>query len=221
MRLASICRRGFWRKVFFRALFLFLPLPAGFRNADFRHSSDWAYAPTVLFYRVTKPALALGRDLNYPAFAALRGDPRVKALRKKIGLPESSNASCVHTTRVLREARCAVVTSILRRKWQFWDLGRTWTRTPTSLIWCGKPHRKSGSGRLLPGNDRSYRKCAGEDAPGVDGGSGRALSIRPFERSRKRQAVARAVWVAEGEPRPSTEDSRGSCVPEQCGPRKG
>ena len=30
----------------------------------------------------------IGRDLNYPAFAALRGDPRVKALRKKIGLPE-------------------------------------------------------------------------------------------------------------------------------------
>jgi len=30
----------------------------------------------------------IGRDLNYPAFAALRGDPRVKALRKKLGLPE-------------------------------------------------------------------------------------------------------------------------------------
>ena len=45
--------------------------------------------------------------------------------------------------------------------------------------------------------------------------------VSPFERSRKRQAGARAVWVAEGEPRPSTEDSRGSCVPEQCGPRKG
>src|SRR5215472_312948 len=30
----------------------------------------------------------IGRDLNYPAFAPLRGDPRVKALRKKIGLPE-------------------------------------------------------------------------------------------------------------------------------------
>lgn len=30
----------------------------------------------------------IGRDLNYPAFATLRGDPRVKALRKKIGLPE-------------------------------------------------------------------------------------------------------------------------------------
>lgn len=30
----------------------------------------------------------IGRDLNYPVFAALRGDPRVKALRKKIGLPE-------------------------------------------------------------------------------------------------------------------------------------
>ena len=30
----------------------------------------------------------IGRDLNYPAFTPLRGDPRVKALRKKIGLPE-------------------------------------------------------------------------------------------------------------------------------------
>jgi hypothetical protein len=47
------------------------------------------------------------------------------------------------------------------------------------------------------------------------------LPRTPFERSRKRQAGARAVWVREGEPRPSTKDSRGSCVPEQCGPRKG
>ena len=30
----------------------------------------------------------LGRDLTYPEFALLRGDPRVKALRKKVGLPE-------------------------------------------------------------------------------------------------------------------------------------
>jgi TolB-like protein len=30
----------------------------------------------------------LGRDLAYPEFAPLRGDPRVKALRKKVGLPE-------------------------------------------------------------------------------------------------------------------------------------
>ena len=30
----------------------------------------------------------LGRDLTYPEFAPLRGDPRVKALRKKVGLPE-------------------------------------------------------------------------------------------------------------------------------------
>jgi hypothetical protein len=30
----------------------------------------------------------LGRDLNYPEFALVRDDPRVKALRKKLGLPE-------------------------------------------------------------------------------------------------------------------------------------
>jgi adenylate cyclase len=30
----------------------------------------------------------LGRDLTYAEFAAVRGDPRMKALRKKIGLPE-------------------------------------------------------------------------------------------------------------------------------------
>jgi TolB-like protein/Flp pilus assembly protein TadD len=30
----------------------------------------------------------IGRDLTYPGFAPIRGDPRVKALRKKIGLPE-------------------------------------------------------------------------------------------------------------------------------------
>ena len=30
----------------------------------------------------------VGRDLTYPEFALVRGDPRVKALRKKVGLPE-------------------------------------------------------------------------------------------------------------------------------------
>ena len=30
----------------------------------------------------------VGRDLTYPQFFLLRGDPRVKALRKKVGLPE-------------------------------------------------------------------------------------------------------------------------------------
>jgi hypothetical protein len=30
----------------------------------------------------------LGRDLTYPEFALARGDPQVKALRKKVGLPE-------------------------------------------------------------------------------------------------------------------------------------
>jgi TolB-like protein/Flp pilus assembly protein TadD len=30
----------------------------------------------------------LGRDLTYPEFAIVRGDPRMKALRKKVGLPE-------------------------------------------------------------------------------------------------------------------------------------
>ena len=30
----------------------------------------------------------LGRDLTYPEFDLVRGDPRLKALRKKLGLPE-------------------------------------------------------------------------------------------------------------------------------------
>jgi hypothetical protein len=30
----------------------------------------------------------LGRDLTYPEFVSLRGDPRIKVLRKKVGLPE-------------------------------------------------------------------------------------------------------------------------------------
>ena len=30
----------------------------------------------------------LGRDLTYPEFALVRGDPRLKALRKKVGLPD-------------------------------------------------------------------------------------------------------------------------------------
>ena len=30
----------------------------------------------------------VGRELTYREFAALRGDPRAKALRKKLGLPE-------------------------------------------------------------------------------------------------------------------------------------
>ena len=30
----------------------------------------------------------LGRNLSYPEFAPLRGDPRVRTLRKKVGLPE-------------------------------------------------------------------------------------------------------------------------------------
>jgi hypothetical protein len=30
----------------------------------------------------------LGRNLNYPEFAFVRADPRLKALRKRVGLPE-------------------------------------------------------------------------------------------------------------------------------------
>jgi hypothetical protein len=30
----------------------------------------------------------IGRALTFPELALLRGDPRVKALRKKVGLPE-------------------------------------------------------------------------------------------------------------------------------------
>jgi hypothetical protein len=34
-------------------------------------------------------SVRIGRDLTYPGFAPLRGDPRVKALlREKLGLPE-------------------------------------------------------------------------------------------------------------------------------------
>jgi hypothetical protein len=32
--------------------------------------------------------MRLGRDLTYPEFDLVRGDPLLKALRKKIGLPE-------------------------------------------------------------------------------------------------------------------------------------
>jgi len=32
--------------------------------------------------------IRLGRAITHPEFAPLRGDPRVKALRKKVGLPE-------------------------------------------------------------------------------------------------------------------------------------
>ncbi len=30
----------------------------------------------------------IGRDLNFPELDLIRGDPRVKALRKKVGLPD-------------------------------------------------------------------------------------------------------------------------------------
>ncbi len=30
----------------------------------------------------------VGRDLNYPEFAFVRADPRLKALRKRVGLPK-------------------------------------------------------------------------------------------------------------------------------------
>ena len=33
-------------------------------------------------------AVRIGQALNSPEFALLRGDPRVKALRKKVGLPD-------------------------------------------------------------------------------------------------------------------------------------
>jgi len=33
-------------------------------------------------------AARVGRALSSPEFALLRGDPRVKALRKRVGLPE-------------------------------------------------------------------------------------------------------------------------------------
>jgi hypothetical protein len=33
-------------------------------------------------------AVRIGRALNSPEFALLRGDPRVKTLRKRVGLPE-------------------------------------------------------------------------------------------------------------------------------------
>jgi TolB-like protein/Flp pilus assembly protein TadD len=36
----------------------------------------------------TRGPVRLGRDLTYPEFALIRGDPRVKVLRKKVGLPE-------------------------------------------------------------------------------------------------------------------------------------
>jgi hypothetical protein len=32
--------------------------------------------------------IRIGRTLTFPEYALLRGDPRVKALRRKVGLPE-------------------------------------------------------------------------------------------------------------------------------------
>jgi hypothetical protein len=37
---------------------------------------------------VPQGPVRLGRNLTYPEFALIRGDPRVKALRKKVGLPD-------------------------------------------------------------------------------------------------------------------------------------
>ena len=52
----------------------------------------WATRPALLEALERMAALGpvrLGRDLTYPEFALVRGgDPRVKALRKKVGLPE-------------------------------------------------------------------------------------------------------------------------------------
>ena len=42
----------------------------------------------------------LGRILNYPEFALVRGDPRVKALRREVGLPEEGAAA--HFTQITR-----------------------------------------------------------------------------------------------------------------------
>jgi hypothetical protein len=32
--------------------------------------------------------MRIAQELNFPEFALLRGDPRLKALRKTVGLPE-------------------------------------------------------------------------------------------------------------------------------------
>ena len=37
---------------------------------------------------ISSGSVRIGRDLTWPEFAPLRGDSRLKALRKKIGLPE-------------------------------------------------------------------------------------------------------------------------------------
>jgi hypothetical protein len=64
--------------------------------------SDWANTQVLIFAGLGDKdrafaaldrmavvgAQRIGMYLNYPELALLRGDPRVKALRKKVGLPE-------------------------------------------------------------------------------------------------------------------------------------
>jgi tetratricopeptide (TPR) repeat protein len=50
------------------------------------HDKDRAFE--ALERAIPLGPVRLGRDLTWPEFAPLRGDPRMKALRKKVGLPE-------------------------------------------------------------------------------------------------------------------------------------
>jgi hypothetical protein len=61
----------------------------GFQYAlAFAGLGDKEHTVTQLERMVDLGPVRLGRDLTYPEFALVRGDPRVKALRKKVGLPD-------------------------------------------------------------------------------------------------------------------------------------
>ena len=47
----------------------------------------------------------LGRNLTYPEFALVRGDPRVKALRQKVGLPNSRRSPALGVCGLLVQLR--------------------------------------------------------------------------------------------------------------------
>lgn len=54
----------------------------------FSYLGDRKRAIQALVRAIPEGPFRIGRELEAPEFALLRGDPRVKTLRKKVGLPE-------------------------------------------------------------------------------------------------------------------------------------